>query len=93
MMKYNPIMELVKGTHNGTQHQNNAHPKNTPIGCDGMQLTGALCHMVPISILWYIESGTIQLKYTFETGQKRITVSYHPTHHHGHNISWYVYVS
>ena len=35
----------------------------------------------------------MQLKYTFETRQERITVSYNPTHRHGHTNSWYVYVS
>ena len=59
--------------------------KNSPIDCDEVQ-----CHMVPISILWYTDSWTIQLKYTFETKQERITVSYHPTHHHGHTNFWYV---
>ena len=39
---------------------------------------------VILSILWYREFWTIQLKYTFETKQERIRVSYHPTHHHGH---------
>ena len=34
-----------------TQHQNNAHPKTNPIDCDGVQLTNAQCHMVPISII------------------------------------------
>ena len=49
--------------------------------------------MVPIYILWYRESWTIQLKYTFETKQERIKVSYHPTNHHGHTNHWSVYVS
>ena len=53
MMKQKSINELVKGTHNDTQHQNKTHPKPSPIDCDGVQLTNAQCHMVPISILWY----------------------------------------
>ena len=38
MMKLNSIKEIVKGakgTHD-TQHQNRAHPKNSPIDCDGV---------------------------------------------------------
>ena len=70
MLKFSYIKELVKGTHNDTQHQDNAHPKSSPIDCDG-----------------------VQLKYTFDTRQERITVSYHPTHRHGHTNFWYVYVS
>ena len=35
-----------------------------------------ICQIEPISILWYRESWTIQLKYTFETKQKRITLSW-----------------
>ena len=31
MMHYNSIKELVKGAPNDTQHQNNAHQKNTYI--------------------------------------------------------------
>ena len=27
MMKYNFVKELVKGTHDDTQHKNNVHPK------------------------------------------------------------------
>ena len=38
---------------NDTQQQNNAHPKTNPIDCDGVRLTKAQCHMVPVSIhLW-----------------------------------------
>ena len=58
------------------------------IDCDGVQLSNAQCHMVPISILWYRECWTMQLKCTFETKQEIITVSYHQTHQHGH--FWYV---
>ena len=79
-MKQNSIKELAKVTHNDTQHQNNAYPKNSPVDCDGMQLTNAQCHMVSISLLWYREYWIIQLKYAFETRQERITVSHHPTH-------------
>ena len=43
---------------------------------------GDQCHMVSISKSWYRDSWTIQLKYTFETKQERITVSYHPTLSH-----------
>ena len=66
------------------------HTQNSPIYCDGVQLTNAQCHMVPIFILWYRESWTIQLKYTFETKQEKITESYHPTHNHGRNKFWFV---
>ena len=55
-MKYKYIKQIIRGAHNDIQHQNNAHPKNCPIDCDGVQLTNAQCHMVPISILWYPES-------------------------------------
>ena len=71
-MKYNSIKELVRGTHNDTQHQNTAHPKNSPKDCDGVQLASAQCHTVPIFISWYRESRTIQFKYTFETRQEII---------------------
>ena len=33
---------------------------------------------------------SIQLKCTFETKQKIIIISYHPTHQHGHTNFWYV---
>ena len=49
--------------------------------------------MVPLSILWYRESWTIQLKYTFETRQERIRASYNPTHRHDHAKPWYVHVA
>ena len=51
IMKYNSIKKLINGTHNDTQHQNNAHPNTSPIECDGVQLTNVQNHMVPISIL------------------------------------------
>ena len=50
MVKYNSIEEIVTGAPNDTQHQNNAHPKNSPLDCDGVLLTNVQCHMVPISI-------------------------------------------
>ena len=66
-------------------------PKNTsPIVCDGVLLTNAQCHIVPISISWYRECWTVQLNCTFETKQVIITASYHLTHQHGHNNFWYV---
>ena len=37
-----------------------------------MQLTNAQCQTAPISILWYRECWSIQLKCTFETKQERI---------------------
>ena len=52
MMEWDSIREIVKGEPNDTQHQNNAHPKNSPIDCDWVQLANAQCHMVPISISW-----------------------------------------
>ena len=58
--------------------------------CDGVPLTSVQCHRVPISILWYREYWTIQLKCTLETIQETITVSNHPIHQHGHNNFWYV---
>ena len=36
LMKWNSIKELVKGTHNDTQCQDNAHPKTRPIDCGGV---------------------------------------------------------
>ena len=50
MMKYNYIKDVVKGAPSDTQHQK-MHKQNSPINCDGMQLTSAQCHMAPISIL------------------------------------------
>ena len=41
---------MVTAAPNDTQHQSNAHPKNSPIDYDGMLLTSVQCHMVPISI-------------------------------------------
>ena len=90
MMKWNSIKEILKGAHNDTQHQNSARLRTSAIDCDGVQLTNAKYHMVPISILWYRESWTIHLKCTFETKGERITVSYHPTHHHSHTNFWHV---
>ena len=84
MMKYNSFQEIVKWAHNDTQHQNSEHPQNSPIDGDGVQLTDAQCHVVPLWISWHRETWTIQLKYTVETKQERITVLYHPTLHHGH---------
>ena len=34
MMEYNHIKEIVTGAPNDTQHQNNAHPKTSPIDCE-----------------------------------------------------------
>ena len=85
MMK--TMKDIVKEVPNDTQHQNNAHPNNSPIDCDGVQLTNAQCYMVPISILWYRECWTMQLKCTFETKQEMITVSY-PPHQYGHTNLW-----
>ena len=54
---YHGEIELFQGfsirTHDETQQQNNAHPRNSPIDCDGVQLTNEQCHMVPVSILQY----------------------------------------
>ena len=36
---------------NGPRHQNSAYHKNSPIDCDGAQLTNAQCHVTPIYIL------------------------------------------
>ena len=38
MMEYHIIKELVKGTRNDTQRQTSAHPKNSSLDCDGVQL-------------------------------------------------------
>ena len=74
MIKYNSINEIVKGAQNDTQQQNNAHPKDSPVDCDGVQLTNAQCHMVPISTLWYTESWNIQLKCAFGTKQEKKSI-------------------
>ena len=87
----NSITEIIKRTHDDTQHQNSARPKMTSIDCDGVQLTNVQCHMAHISILWHRESWTKQLKYTFETRQEWMTISYHPTHCHDHTKYWYVH--
>ena len=65
MMKQNSVKELVKGTHNDRQHQNNAHSKTSSIDCDGVQ-----CHMIHIPILWYRESCTFQLLYIWNQVEK-----------------------
>ena len=41
MMKYNFMKEIIKEAPNGTQHQNNAHPKKSPIDCVGVQFDNA----------------------------------------------------
>ena len=41
MMNSNSITEIVKRTHNDTQHQNSAHQKISPTDCDGVQLDNA----------------------------------------------------
>ena len=62
-MRRKSIKETVKGAYNDAQHhQNNAHPKTCPFNGDGVQLTNAQWHMAPISISWYRESWTMQLK-------------------------------
>ena len=88
-MKYNTITEIVKGAHNDVQHFNKAPPKISPLHCDGVQLTNAKFHMVLISISSDIKCLTIQLKCTFETKLKMISVSYRATHQHGHTNFWY----
>ena len=45
MMKYSSIKKIVTGAPNGTQHQNNAHPKNSRIECDGVLLTNEQCRL------------------------------------------------
>ena len=64
--------------------------KPSPIDCNGVLLTNVQCHMVPISILWYREYWTIQLRCTLETRQWTPTVSNRPIHQHGHTNFWYV---
>ena len=44
-------MEIVAGATNDTKHQNNAHPKTSPIDCDRALLADVQYHLVPISIL------------------------------------------
>ena len=90
MTTYSSIKEILKGAHYDTQLKKNAYPKNNPIDCDGVQLNNAQCHVVSISILWYRECWTMQLKCTFETKQDIIIISYHPTHQHGHTNVWIV---
>ena len=93
---HNYIDEIETGVPNDTQHQNNAHPKPSPINCDGVLLTNVQCQIVPISILWYREYWTMELKcahWTIDlkcTRQETITVLYHPTYQHGHTNFWYV---
>ena len=90
MMKYNSIKEIVTGAPNDTQHKNNAHPKTSPIDCDGVLLTNVQCHMVPISISWYREYWTIQLIFTLQSRQETLTVLNLPLHQHGHTNFWYL---
>ena len=92
MTKQNSINELVKRTHNDIQHQT-THTQNQPHSFGVVKLINAQYHMILIYISWYRESWTIQLNYTFETRQERITASYHPALRNGHTNSWYVYVS
>ena len=92
MMNWNSIREILKGEQNDTQHRNNSQPITSPIYYDGVQLTYVQCHMVPISILWYREYWTVQLKRTFETKQELVAASYHPAHQHGPTNIWYVYL-
>ena len=51
-----------------------AHTQNNPICRDGVQLTNAQCHTVPISISWYGEAWTMQMKYAMETKQEKYKV-------------------
>ena len=81
--------ENKKGAPDDTQLQNNAHLQNSPIDCDGVQLINAQCHMVSISISWYTECWTIQLKCTLQT-KYGITTVWYPTHQHGQTNFWYV---
>ena len=74
MMKYNSIKYTVTLAPNDTHRENNAHPKNSPIDCDGVLLTNVQCHMVPIPISWYREYWMIQLKCTLETKQDGIGI-------------------
>ena len=46
MMKYNFIKYILKGAPNDTQRYNYAQLKN----CDGVQLTNAQFHTLPISL-------------------------------------------
>ena len=48
MMKLNSIKEIETGAPYDTKHQNNAHPKTSPIDYDGVLLTNIQCHVVPI---------------------------------------------
>ena len=48
VLKYNSIKEIIKEAPTDTHHENNTHTQNRPIGCDGMPLTNAQCHMVTI---------------------------------------------
>ena len=51
-MKQNAIKDLVKGTHNDTQLQNNVHPKYNRLDCDWVaadqctMLHGTLLHIM-----------------------------------------------
>ena len=56
MMKDNSINELVKGTLSKPEQRTH---KNSPIDCDGAQLTNAQCHMVTYIHIFIL----INLKY------------------------------
>ena len=46
---------------NDIQFQNNAHPKTSPIDCDGMLVTNEQCRVLPIDLVYII----IVMKYNF----------------------------
>ena len=63
MMKYNFIKEIVTDASNDSQHQNNAHPKHSPIDCDGG------CWPI-LNVTWYPypyhDTENTKLNYTIE---------------------------
>ena len=69
MMKQNTVTEIVRGADDDTQNQNST-PQNSPIDCDGVQLTNAQWHMVPIVIIWYRESWIYNLNVYLKPNRK-----------------------
>ena len=47
------------------QQHSSANPKTSRLDYDGVYLTNAQRHMLPISKLWYQESLIMQLKYAY----------------------------
>ena len=67
------MMKIVTGAPNDTQQQDNVHTKNSLIDSDGVLLTNVQCHMVPVSIFWYIKRklNYMQLKVHLKPDRKQ----------------------